>query len=237
MNQTDFLALWGAVTGTIGCIAGLWTLRLKSIEHKQDKPKLILEGVFKFSKPDEPNHKIKIRSVGRRPVTLDSVTYYIFHKDWKQRYKFNRHKNGQYLWKQPFLEKKKLQEGESFDLRINLPNGLSPSDIYKVTVTDQAGTHWDVNWPTISKLKKIATQECLYEVTKENDKRCVVFIGYRLGEEYYLQITFNSKPPKPGPFNLNPLRFKDKHRFQDRVSDLLKNQIPQYLSGEVDIIE
>ncbi|HKL00359.1 MAG TPA: hypothetical protein VJ943_08895, partial [Desulfotignum sp.] len=43
-----------------------------------------------------------------------------------------------------------------------------------------------------------ATQETLDEITNENDKRIVSVAGYRLGEKFFLETKFNTKPGRTG---------------------------------------
>ena len=50
MSQTEVLALWGAVTGTIGTLAGLLGLWLRFRQHGLDKPKLKCESVASRAK-------------------------------------------------------------------------------------------------------------------------------------------------------------------------------------------
>src|SRR5690554_5396945 len=112
MSQTEVLAIWGAVTGTIGTVAGLLGLWLRFRQHDLDKPRLVCEASFGFDSPNRPNHKITIRSVGRRPVALDNVKYFVRPKTWKHRLtRAWQHKKGRWLWHQKPRERIKLNEG------------------------------------------------------------------------------------------------------------------------------
>lgn len=75
MSQTDALALWGAITGTIGTVAGLLGLWLRFRQHGLDKPRLKCESSFGYDGPNSPKNKITVRAVGRRPVSIDSIRY------------------------------------------------------------------------------------------------------------------------------------------------------------------
>jgi hypothetical protein len=78
----DPLALWGAVTGTIGAIAGLLALGLEVGGAFRDRSKLTarLETDFPDSWPDresdlggdpgEAHARLEITNTGRRPITL-----------------------------------------------------------------------------------------------------------------------------------------------------------------------
>ena len=79
-SLTQTLALWGAVTGTIGTVAGIANLALRFKQHKKDQPKLLCTSEFSFEHSAgvaRPQHKLIIRSVGKRPVTVDYVRYFI----------------------------------------------------------------------------------------------------------------------------------------------------------------
>ena len=54
MNQVEVLAIWGAVTGTIGTVAGLLGLWLRFKQHSLDKPKLVCDAYFEFDSPTSP---------------------------------------------------------------------------------------------------------------------------------------------------------------------------------------
>ena len=77
MNQVEVLAIWGAVTGTIGTVAGLIGLWLRFKQHSLDKPKLVCDAYFEFDSPNHPKHKLTVRSLGRRPVIIDEIKYFI----------------------------------------------------------------------------------------------------------------------------------------------------------------
>lgn len=133
MSQTEALALWGAITGTIGTVAGLLGLWLRFRQHGLDKPKLKCESSFGYDGPNSPKHKITVRAVGRRPVSIDGIRYFITPRNWKQRAtRYWQHKSGRWLWNQQPQKKVKLSEGEKEEFRISLPDGLSITEVYKV---------------------------------------------------------------------------------------------------------
>lgn len=237
MNQTEVLAMWGAVTGTIGTFAGLLGLWLRFMQHSLDKPKLLCESSFGYDSPNRPKHKLTIRSVGRRPVVIDNVKYFITPKNWKQRItKSWQHKKGRWLWYQEPKQKTKLGEGEKTEISIPLLDGISITEIYKVEVVDQSGRAWPVKWQSNSKLQKIATQDMLDNLTEENDKRKVSVIGYRLGEKFYLEIKFNTKPERTGVPCGKSFFFLNIRKYQEKLHDIKNNQTTKFLSGEIEEI-
>lgn len=235
MSQTEILAIWGAVTGTIGTVAGLLGLWLRFRQHSLDRQKLNCESSFNFHSPNSPQHKITIRSVGRRPVSIDKVQYFIIPKNWKQRLiKSWLHKKGRWVWNQEPNQKVKLSEGEKSEISISLPKGLEITDIYKVSIIDQAGNSWPVLWKSASKLKKIATQETIDEVTEESGNRTISLTGYRLGEKYYLETKFGTKPAKIGAISGRSFWFSNLKEYKEKFSNIQGNQLQKYLSGEIE---
>lgn len=238
MSQTEILAIWGAVTGTVGTVAGLLGLWLRFRLHALDKPRLVCEASFGFDSPNQPNHKITIRSVGRRPVALDNVNYFIKPKLWQHRItKAWQHKKGRWLWRQKPRERIKLNEGEKSEIVISLPDGLDITDIYRVEVIDQTARRWPVKWMATSRLYKTATQETIDEFTEENDKRIVSVTGYRLGERYYLDTKFNTKPGRTGKPSGRGFWFFDVLKYREKLQDVKCNQASSFLSGEAEDIK
>ena len=237
MSQTEVLAIWGAVTGTIGTFAGLLGLWLRFRQHELDNPKLLCESSFGFEPPNRPKHKLIIRSVGRRPVVIDNIRYFITPRSWKQIItKYWQHKKGRWLWHQEPKQKIKLSEGEKSEVGISLPEGITITEIYKVEVIDQTGRAWPVDWQSNSRLRKIATQEVLDEINEENDKRIVSATGYRLGEKFFLETKFNTKPGRMGVPCGKSFWFIDLRKYQEKFHDIKDNQATMFLSGEIDEI-
>lgn len=237
MSQTEALALWGAITGTIGTVAGLLGLWLRFRQHGLDKPKLKCESVFGYDGPNSPKHKIIVRAVGRRPVSIDSIRYFVTPRSWKQRAtRYWQHKSGRWLWNQEPQKKVKLGEGEKEEFRISLPDGLSITEIYKVHIIDQTGKSWPVKWPSQRRLQKVATQETIDEYSKENGARVVSATGYRVGEKFYLATTFNTKPGRTGKPCGRSFWFLDINKYKEKLLDINESQFEKFLSGEVEEI-
>ena len=240
MSQTEVtaaLAIWGAVTGTIGTFAGLLGLWLRFRQHGLDKAKLECESTFGFESPTQAKHKIVIRSVGRRPVTIDHVRYYIMPKTIKHKLtKGWQHKQGRWIWDQKPRALTKLGEGEKIELSISLPDGLTIEEIYRADIVDQSGCFWAVNWPSLSKLSKTATKEELIKFVKENEKRLVAVAGFRLAEKYFLETKFNTKPERMGVPCGRSFWFMDKKSYEHKLHEIEDKQIPEFLSGNVEEI-
>lgn len=237
MSQTEILAIWGAATGTIGMVSGLLGLWLRFRQHCLDKPKLLCELSLGFKSPNQPAHKLIIRSMGRRPIVIDSIRYFIMPKDWKKKItKSWQHKKGFLLYTQEPNKKEKIEEGEKTEISILLPDGLPITEIYKVEVVDQTGRSWPVDWLGISKLQKIATQEILDEFTKENDSRIVDVTGYRLGEKFFIETKFNTKPTRMGMINGRSFWFVDLKKYQEKIQDIKDTQTDNFLMGKLEEI-
>lgn len=237
MSQTEMLALWGAVTGTFGTVAGLLGLWLRFRQHGLDKAKLRCESSFGFDSPNHSLHKLTIRSIGRRPVVIDSIRYFITPADWKKRLtKAWQHKKGRWLWHQKPKQKVKLDEGEKAEISISLPDGISIPDIYKVEIVDQTGNAWPVAWQPQSRLKKIATQEQLHEFSEEKGNYSVSAVGYRLGEKYFLETKYNNKLRISGGTCGRGFWFSDLREYQEKLRNVTEIQAKSYLAGEQDEI-
>jgi hypothetical protein len=238
MSQTEILALWGAVTGTIGTIAGVLGLWLRFRQHGMDRPKLMCDSSFSFESPSRPTHKITIRSVGRRPVAIDQIKYFNIPRIWSHRLtKRFQHKKGRWVWGQSPKKAIKLGEGEKAEVSVSLPDSISITEIYKVVVLDQTGKEWPVKWAAISKLKKVATEEVLEEFSDENDKRVVSAVGHRLGTRYFLETKFNTKPGRTGVPSGRSFWFLDIKKYQEKLQNVKSIQAIEFLSGESEEIQ
>jgi predicted DNA-binding antitoxin AbrB/MazE fold protein len=141
------------------------------------------------------------------------------------------------LWHQKPRESIKLNEGEKREVVISLPDGLDITDIYRVEVVDQTARRWPVKWVSKSRLCKTATQETLDEFADENDKRIVSATGYRVGERYYLDTKFNTKPARTGKPCGRGFWFFDVHKYREKLQDVKSTQASCFLSGEAEEIK
>lgn len=238
MSQTELLALWGAVTGTIGTFAGLLGLWLRFRQYGQDKPKLKCESNFGFQSPESPKHTVTARAIGRRPFTIDKIKYYISPKKLKDKlFKYWLRKPGKWVCYQAPKQTIKLSEGEKVDISISLPDGICITEIYKVEIVDQTGKSWPVGWLSQSSLEKIATQEKLNEYSEENGRRSVNVIGYRLGESYFVEVKFNNKLRLSGGINGKGFWFSNLRMYQEKLDEIIKIQAEGYLFGEREEIQ
>jgi len=237
MSKTEILAVWGAITGTIGTFAGLLGLWLRFKQHELDRAELSCESSFEYESPTHSRHKITIRSTGRRPVAIDHVRYFITPRTWRDKIiKKLLHKKGRWVFDQEPKTKAKLSEGEKTEIFISLPNGIEIHEIYKSQIIDQSGKSWPVKWPSVKSLAKIATTSELLSITKENEKRIVKITGYRLGERYFLETKFNTKPGRTGMPCGRSFWFLDNKKYLEKIQDIQQNQILRFLSAEVEEI-
>jgi hypothetical protein len=235
MSQTEILAIWGAVTGTVGSIAGLLGLWLRFKQHGLDKASLVCEAEFGYDSPEWSKHKIIIRSIGRRPVTVDHIRYLIRPNKFLHKITRNhQHSKGRWLWDQNY--KAKLTEGEKTETSISLHESIKITDIYKVKVIDQAGIEWDVKWPSERVLHKTATKSELKSASDENAKRAVSAVGYRLGERFYIQTKFDTKPQRMGKPNGRGFWLMDEKKYSNKIDDIINVQFEKFLSGETEEI-
>lgn len=231
------LSVWGAVTGTIGTIAGLFGLWLKFRQHDLDKAELKCDSEFGFESPTRSQHKISIRSTGRRPVTIDAIRYFIVPPNTLRRlFKRLLHRNGRYVWVQNLQARQKIAEGEKVEVSIELPSGLGIQEIYKAEVVDQTGKHWDVEWPSRSRLSRIATSEQIDFFEDKNEFRIFSVTGHRLGEKYHLETKFNTIPGRTGvPSGCNFL-LPDARAYSEKYKDITEHQCAKFLASNIEEI-
>lgn len=239
MNETEILAVWGATTGTIGTLAGLLNLWLRFRQFKSDKPRLKCSSSFEFKSPTSLNHKITIRSTGRRPVLVDSIYYFIDPPNWKQKIRRRwLHKQGRWLYKQKIDKTIKLEEGEKVEIPIKQVRGLDITKVHKVNVIDQTDRAWSVEWPSTTDLKKTATQEQLTSVKDSSKERSISIDGHRLGEKLYIEAKFHCESEiRLRGRETRMFWFMDKERYQAKLENLRDVQAPKFLVGKIKSIE
>ncbi|MDD5175715.1 MAG: hypothetical protein PHQ05_04745 [Sterolibacterium sp.] len=232
------LSIWGAITGTIGTVVGLFGLWLRFRQHGLDKAGLSCESDFGFESPTRNQHKIIIRSTGRRPVTVDAIRYFIVPQGtWHNFFRKWQHRKGRWIKVQHLQPKVNLTEGEKTEVPIQLNSeGLNIQEIYKAEVIDQTGRHWEVKWPSLSKLCIIATTEQMGSFENQNESRICSAIGYRLGEKFYLETKFNTIPGRPGVAWGRSFWLPDLQTYHDKYKDVEQNQCVRFLAAKIDEI-
>lgn len=233
------LSIWGAITGTIGTISGLFGLWLRFRQHGLDKAELVCTSSFGFESPSRSQHKITIRSTGRRPVTVDAIQYFMLPPStWKKVIKRWLHRRGRYIFLQEIQPKIKLSEGEKADEKITLHDGVAIQTIYKAEVIDQTGKHWPVKWPSLSSLSRMTTVEQLdsFESQNESSSRICSAVGYRLGEKYYLEVKFNTIPSRTGVACCRSFSQMDMQTYSKKYKDIKQDQHVRFLAAEIDEI-
>ncbi|WP_105258113.1 hypothetical protein [Pseudoalteromonas sp. T1lg88] len=237
MIQTEVLAMWGAVTGTIGTLAGLINLWFRFKQFISDRPHLKCESTFEHLGPKSHKHRVTVRSLGRRPVRIDCINYYIRPRAWwRSLIKIGHHRDGRFIYKDSSPNGKKLDEGESEDFKISMPNGLKVTDIYKVELIDQTGKCWPVKWLSKKRLSQVATQELLNTFSKENEYRAVDVSGHRLGIKFYISGSYWCKGASQNRRYGIAFSFRSFDTYNKKFKDLTEHQCEKYLSGEVDSI-
>ena len=198
LTGTQAVAIWGAVTGTIGTVTGVLGLWLRYRHQKRDQPRLKCEAQFDFEVPEgvpRPKYKIVVRSVGRRPVTLDGIEYYYKPKNIKDRLMRRR------LWRDGKWRNMdavghqrpvSLSEGEKKEFLIKESRFEHLDKIAKVCVLDQTGRRWQVPWPGLKQLAQNTRHGELDRIEEENARRMCKIIGYQLRSDFYIfaQLTY-----------------------------------------------
>ncbi|MDR9497766.1 MAG: hypothetical protein RI556_01215 [Hydrogenovibrio sp.] len=239
-SLTQTLALWGAVTGTIGTIAGIANLVLRFKQHKKDQPRLLCSSNFSFGHfagSPHPKHKLTLRSIGKRPVTIDYVRYFIKPKSfWQSLFRHRAwHQN---RWKYDYHPKSTMQitEGKKEEIGISMPDGLSILDIVKVEVHDQSGTAWKVKWPSSKRLEIEVHNEKLHESEESNTERLCKVSGYTAAGKYHIYTHWNPTPKNKSSTKGRFFHFNNENEYQAKLRDILDVQQPKILACELDEI-
>lgn len=237
-SLTQTLAIWGAVTGTIGTVAGIANLALRIKQHKKDQPKLVCTSDFSFehsSGKANPKHKLIIRSVGKRPVTVDFIRYCIKPKGfWQSLFKKRVWKSKRWIYDDKPRKPMHITEGKKEETKITMPNGLEISDIVRVEVHDQSGFVWEVEWPSPKKLATLVHYEQLHETEESNDNRVCKLSGYTASGAYHIYTHWNPAPRSKSSFTGKFFHFKIKKEYDEKLTDIIENQQPKLLSCEID---
>lgn len=237
---TRTLAIWGAVTGTIGTIAGIANLVLRFKQHKKDQPKLLCTSDFSFehlSGEVRPQHKVILRSVGKRPVTLDFIRYCINPTNfWQRLFKQRTWGLGRWVYDDALSKALHITEGKKEVISIKLPDGLSVTEIVKAEVHDQSGTIWPIAWPSQSKLEFLVHQEKLHESEESNENRVCKISGYTISGAYHIYTHWNPKPKDKNSFKGKFFHFKNEKEYQTKLKDIIEKQQPKLLTCEIDEI-
>lgn len=237
---THWLAIWGAITGTIGTVTGVAGLVLRVKQHRRDNPALKCSAVFKFEHSSgdvRPLHRIVLRSTGRRPVAPDFIRLYLQPRSLLHRI-FRTWYWRQGLWKydMPLGPKLQIGEGQKHEERLKLPSGIDLSSVRRVVVYDQAGNKWPLKWPNHRRLVRKITHERLHELEKRNLLREVKVIGYFAGGRFHIYTQWNAETGSFGTSKGRFFHFKNKRDYESRLSEITHNQVPKLLDDKINEI-
>jgi hypothetical protein len=239
-SLTQTLALWGAVTGTIGTVAGIANLALRFKQHKKDQPKLLCTSEFSFEHSAgvaRPQHKLIIRSVGKRPVTVDYVRYFISPKGfWQSLFKQRAWNKNKWIYDDQPRSTMHITEGKKEVIRISMPNGLSIPEIAKVEIHDQSGKAWNVKWPSARKLATEVHHEQLHESEESNSDRVCKIRGYSAADKYHIYTHWNLTAGNKSSFKGKFFNLKSEKEYQSKLREIIDIQQPKILTCELDEI-
>lgn len=231
------LAVWGAVTGTIGTVIGVISLILRFRAHKRDNPSLLCDADFLFEHSTGgavSKHKITIRSVGRRPVSVDYIRYFMRpQRRWHNIFRRYHWSQKRWFFDQSPRQPINLSEGKRADILINLPNGFPLDEVLKAEVHDQAGNRWKVTWPRTNVLKRSIRNEMLNEIEKSNDRQQCKIIGYVAGEYFRIYAQWNQQPGNKSSSKGQFFAFRKLADYEKKLRDIEDNQVLKFLNEEI----
>jgi len=239
-SLTQTLAVWGAITGTIGTIAGIANLVIRLKQHKKDQPKLKCASDFSFEHSSgsvSPKHKLILRSIGKRPVTVDHIRYFIKPKAfWQRVLKKWIWSNNRWIYDDKPRNTIHITEGRKEELKISMPNGISIPEVLKVEIYDQTGKAWSVKWPSPKKLAVLVHHEQLHESEDSNDSRLCKVSGYAASDSYHIYAHWNPTPKSKNSFKGRFFHFNNFNEYQAKLKDILEIQKPKLLACEIEEI-
>lgn len=239
-NLTQALAIWGAITGTIGTIAGIVNLVLRIKQHKGDRPNLLCSTDFSCehcSGKVNQRQKVVVRSIGRRPVTPDFIRYFIKPTGfWNNLFRRLIWRSGRWIYEADCGNGGQITEGKKEEFKISLPSDLSITRIVGAAVCDQSGKAWKVRWPTPKKLAALVYYESFHYSEESNDDRLCKISGYATSNRFHIFTNWNPTPGNKNSFTGRHFRFSSKKEFQEKLDNLVEIQRPKMLSCEIDEI-
>jgi hypothetical protein len=232
-ESTEQLAVWGALTGSIGTITGGLSLYLRFKQQKRDQVKLKCEVNFdhEFIHRSNPTKKYKIvvRSVGRRPVTIDHVQYRLGPLEFPQRLqRWTKWRKGEWVRNVEPNTKVSLTEGTKIEIPID-PENINFEHVYKVKIFDQTGRFWSVSWPRYKKIQTITHYKELDNIAEENAQQKVTLHGYEFKKEFRLTIFWNPETLGKNSSKGRSFVFNSRKQYTDKVSVLKQEKIPAFL--------
>ncbi|HAI29045.1 MAG TPA: hypothetical protein DCM48_05770 [Thalassospira sp.] len=238
MVSVEILAVWGAVTGTIGTLAGVLGFGLRLRQYLADKPRLKNDVEFRFGGMDggEPSHLIYLRSTGRRPVSIDYIEYHIRPSKFFDRM-FVRwlRRDGRWVHRDKLFKPLVLEEGKKVQVGLARVQGMPVTSISGIFAIDQTGRSWKVRWPSRRKVAKLATSEKITSVNFEGDRRNVEITQYRVGDKYKIHLFIKDTGGGPSRGHVILRRnIEDSDALFNFLSEIM---VPKYLSKEIDADE
>lgn len=242
LTETQTIAIWGAVTGTIGTVTGILGLWLRYRHQKRDQPRLKCEVLFDFEVSDgvpRPKYKVVVRSVGRRPVNLDGIEYYYKPKTLKDRLMRRR------LWRDGKWQSTdavgrqrtvSLSEGEKKEFLIEERQFEHLNKVAKVCILDQAGKRWHVPWPGQKQLAQNTQHGELDRIEEENPRRTCKIIGYQLRSEFYIFVLWNKEPPSKNSSVGRTFPFESKNAYTRKLAEIRDDLLPKLMAEKIDEI-
>lgn len=242
LTGTQALAMWGAITGTIGTITGVLGLWLRFRHQKRDQARLRCEAVFDFHVSDgipRPKYKIVVRCVGRRPVTLDAIEYSYNPPSLKNRL-FRRHlwNRGKYRNKDEVGRQQavNLSEGQKADFLIEERRIAHLDKVAKVCVLDQTGRRWPVFWPRPKLLAQKTRHGELDRIEEGNSRRSCKIVGYYLQNDFYIFAHWNKDPSNKSSFIGRTFHFDGRDAYARKLAEIRSDLLPKLLAEEIEEI-
>jgi hypothetical protein len=181
------------------------------------------------------NYKIVVRSVGRRPVTIDHAQYRLGPLEFPTKLqRWAKWRKGDWVRNVEPKNKVSLTEGTKIEIPIDVES-ISFEHVYKVKIVDQTGRFWPVAWPSRKKILTITHYKELDNLAEENPQQKVTLHGYEFQKKLKLTIFWNPEAGKKTAMKGRSFEFNSHKQYTDKVSVLKQEKIPVFLkTGESD---
>ncbi|BCA95548.1 hypothetical protein TUM19329_19090 [Legionella antarctica] len=227
-----YLSLWGAITGTIGTILGVIGLILKAKEFNRNKANLICKSEIKYKSIDDLDVRIFASALGRTPVQMNKLKIYVMPKKfWMRLLKFLYYKRGKFLLELD-IPKRKINEQEKVDFKLDIPKGLEYIDIYKLYIIDGVHKEWPVEWPSVSTVKKKIKKIQLGQFEIKGDLQTIILTSYLLYKQFYLKVEHKI----PLESYTTGCWFKKKKDLEQAIKKIHLEQEGNLVDGRIDRI-
>ncbi|HFD6609034.1 TPA: hypothetical protein ACF5RH_003026, partial [Legionella pneumophila] len=173
-----------------------------------------------------------VSASGRIPVQINKLKIYVIpRKFWMRLLRLFYYKRGKFILEFD-IPKRKINEQEKIDFKLNIPKGLEYSDIYKLYIIDGVHKEWPVEWPTVSTVKKKIKKIQIEQFEIKGDLQTIIVTSYLLYKQFYLKVEHKI----PLDSYTTGCWFKKKKDLEEAIKKIRLKQERNLVDGRIDRI-